>query len=213
MRNDAVSARLTGSFGQNRLLVGGLQPLVIPARARAAASSRCTVPETSTNGWLGAAGRASARTRKLAISPLVVMRSGQNKLFAGGLHPLVIPAAARASIFAACSLPTVSPKPAGAAEGSSKARTNSDASSARVRGRVGQNNVLAGGLHPLVIPAALMALMLGSWTLPSSSMKAPAASGGVACTGTATKPSTITAATTIAVALIISRSPTNGARG
>jgi hypothetical protein len=52
-----------------------------------------------------------ARTKNVAISARVRARSGQNNEFSGGLHPLVIPAAAKDSIASSCTDPPTSTKP------------------------------------------------------------------------------------------------------
>ena len=78
------------------MLVGGLQPLVIPAAANLAMSPSNTDSASSVNRTEPPSGSPSIRVRNAAISPLVTYPFGQNSLLTGGLHPLVMPAAASA---------------------------------------------------------------------------------------------------------------------
>ena len=98
VRNVAISPRVTDAPGQNRSLFGGLQPLVIPAVARAAMSATNGDSPTSTNWFASPAGRSSARVRNAAIWPRVIGDSGQKRVFAGGLQPSVMALADIASI-------------------------------------------------------------------------------------------------------------------
>ncbi|GBE24064.1 hypothetical protein BMS3Bbin02_00329 [bacterium BMS3Bbin02] len=94
----------------------------------------------------------NARTRNAAISPRVISASGQYASFAGGLHPLVIPAAARRLISTSNSDPSSSEKKSVEEVGRSNPRPKSAAICPRVTDASGQNRSLAGGLQPLVIP-------------------------------------------------------------
>lgn len=56
VRNDAIWSRRTGSWGQYRSLLGGLQPAVTPAACRALMSFSNTEPVSSMNWSIGDAG-------------------------------------------------------------------------------------------------------------------------------------------------------------
>src|SRR5690606_5015856 len=87
---------------------------------------------------------------------------------AGGLQPFVIPASASAAMSDANTWPSVSANDI-APFGSPKARTRNAAICPRVTGSSGQNQSLAGGLQPFVIPASASAAMSDANTWPSVS--------------------------------------------
>src|SRR5690606_21829667 len=130
----AISPRVTRRSGQNRSLAGGLQPLVIPASARVAASAANTREDMSLNaGREGAGGKPRGRTKKAAISPRVTWASAQHRTLAGGLQPRVTPASARAATSAANKWPSVSANRGGDdGRGSPRARTRNAAICPRV---------------------------------------------------------------------------------
>ena len=132
----------------------------------------------------GDTSRCRARARKVAICSRVTGSLGQNNVLSGGLQPLVIPAAANAPIFAACTEPAISANEADPA-GKPNALTKNVAICSRVTTSVGQNNVLPGGLQPLVIPASAIASIAGSYIEPLSSVNVPPGSRDAPATGAA----------------------------
>ena len=87
------------------MLSGGLQPFVTPADANALMSPSNTEPSSSVKKSTDETGKARARRTNAAIWPRVTSESGQYRSFVGGLQPLVIPAAAIASVLASWMLP------------------------------------------------------------------------------------------------------------
>src|SRR5690606_9766242 len=100
-----------------------------------------------------------------------------NRSFAGGLQPLVMPAAARASMSPENTESASSENRSGPG-GSPRARARKAAISPRVTGSSGQKRSLRGGLHPRVMSAARIASMSSSWTEPSSSTNVPPEGAG-----------------------------------
>ena len=76
-QNAAIWARVSGSFGQNSVLSGGLQPLVIPAARIAAMSAANGESATSPNGLSSDGASWKARARNAAIWPRLTTSSGQ----------------------------------------------------------------------------------------------------------------------------------------
>ena len=90
---------------------------MMPVAARASMASSWVVPSSSPKAS-GPAGRSRARTRKLAIWPLVTSSSAQKVV---AVHPSVMPVAARALMASSWVVPSSSPKASGPA-GRSRAR-------------------------------------------------------------------------------------------
>src|SRR5690606_35779739 len=89
----AIWPRVTGWSGQKRSLSGGLQPRVMSAAARALMSA-WKIEFWSSENRSGPSGSWRARRMKAAIWPRVTGRSGQYRLFRGGLQPPVRPSIA-----------------------------------------------------------------------------------------------------------------------
>ena len=110
--------------------------------------------------------RSSTRTKKADASPRVSLRFGQNE---SGPQPLVIPAAAKASIADSAQCRLSSEKASGTSRESPSALTAIAANSARVRSLSGQKAL---GAQPLTMPSAASRL-IAFWNLlfPSSLKK------------------------------------------
>ncbi len=170
--------------------------MVIPAAANASIFAACTEDPISVNDPEPAAGKPNALTKNVAICSRVTGSVGQNIVLSGGLQPLVIPAAANASIFAACTEDPISVNDPEPAAGKPNALTKNVAICSRVTGSEGQNKSFTGGLQPLVIPAAANASIAGSCTEPLSSVNVPPGSSEAPASGAIENTAAATAAAT-----------------
>src|SRR5690606_26336809 len=104
----AIWLRVTGSSGQKRSLVGGLQPRVMSAAARAAMSYRSEERRVGEEGRSLEEENPKTQNKKAAMWPGVKRSSGQRRSWVGGLQPRVMKAAARAALSASNTEPLVS---------------------------------------------------------------------------------------------------------
>jgi hypothetical protein len=163
-RKVAIWARVTGSSGQNRSFVGGLQPFVIPVAPNHSMSDSKIDPSSSVNdtGAPGVSTPTSARCKNAAICPRVTGSSGQKRSPAV-LQPSVIPVAPNHSMSDSKIDPSSSVNDTGAPGVSTptSARCKNAAICPRVTGSSGQKRSPA-VLQPSVIASAAIASMSGS---------------------------------------------------